>query len=67
MQLHGAVASWHSNDRLNARGCVYDRSSKRIQLWDEMRLPIPGLARGTDDREEKCWESFQPLLRWLIA
>jgi hypothetical protein len=67
VQLHGAVASWHSHDRSNPLGCLYARASKRIKLWNEMYAPIPGLDYGTFDDEEKCWEAFQPLLRWLIA
>lgn len=67
VQLHGAVASWHSHDRTSPRGCVYGRSSKRIKLWNEMRAPIPGVDHGTHYGEEMCWQAFQPLLRWLVA
>ncbi len=64
--LHGALASWHSEHEPEQSGIIYCRKLKRINLWCEMRSPVPGIDKGSHASEQRRWEALQPLLRWLI-
>lgn len=65
LELHGAVASWTSHD--SCQGCIYCREQNRIEIWEKDRPPVPGREHGTSASPEIRWQSFQPLLRWLLA
>ena len=65
--LHGALACWFPADTTRAHGCLFQRTSKRLKLWQSSQAPVPGRDHGQNAAPEVVWQCAQPLLRWLMA